>query len=81
MIVCSFWKLVQLFNQLRTSPQTGVREKVHICENQRLRLVQFHDNFIEKGWCTKGHIGFVLKGQIHINFDGYIKKYQQGDNL
>jgi len=62
-------------------PRKGVEQKIYSNGNQRMRLLRFYDNFIEKDWCINGHIGFVLKGEMKINFNGIIKSYRQGDGL
>lgn len=59
----------------------GVEQKIYSNGNRKIRLVRFYDNFMEKEWCTNGHIGFVLRGEMKINFDGTIKSYKQGDGL
>jgi hypothetical protein len=63
------------------SPSVGVKQKIHKSGTKILRLLQFDDNFTEQEWCIKGHIGFVLRGEMKIDFDGTIKSYQKGDGL
>ena len=41
------------------------------------RLLRFSDDFIEEEWCLKNHIGFVLNGEMKINFNGEIKSYRK----
>lgn len=62
-------------------PKTGVQQKIYSDGKRRLRLLQFHDTFIEEDWCQKGHVGYVLSGEMTIDFNGTLKHYQQGDGL
>lgn len=63
------------------NPQPGVLQKVIEHQNQRLRLLRFQDNFVEEHWCSKGHVGFVLDGEMCINFNGVMTNYKKGDGL
>jgi quercetin dioxygenase-like cupin family protein len=44
-------------------------------------LAEFSREFVEADWCTKGHIGYVLEGQIEIDFDGEAIVFGPGDGL
>jgi quercetin dioxygenase-like cupin family protein len=44
-----------------------------------MRLVSFRDDFLEREWCVKEHAGYVLKGEMKINFNGEVKCYKKGD--
>lgn len=59
----------------------GVRFKAYQEDNRRLRLVEFSKEFVEPDWCRKGHIGFVLDGEMEINFDGETVHFCPGDGL
>ena len=63
------------------SPGFGVRFKVFQQDGRKLRLVEFSKEFVELDWCTYGHIGFVLEGQIEIDFDGKVITFGPGDGL
>ena len=52
------------------SPLPGAKFKAFEKDNRKLRLVEFTKDFIEPDWCVKGHIGYVLDGEMEINFDG-----------
>lgn len=43
--------------------------------------MKFLDNFVEEEWCVSGHIGYVLDGEMTIDFNGTIKNYKKGDGL
>ena len=64
-----------------TSPAVGVREKRYENAGQIIRLVEFSDGFIEKDWCIKGHIGYVLEGSLTVDFNGKLVRYQKGDGI
>ena len=63
------------------SPMVGARFKAYDQEGKRLRLVEFTNEFVEPEWCTNGHIGYVLEGEMEINFDGDVVHFGQGDGL
>jgi len=57
----------------------GVRYKAYIRGNQKIRLLEFSEGFEEKGWCTKGHAGYVLDGEFSCDFNGRNEQYKKGD--
>jgi quercetin dioxygenase-like cupin family protein len=59
----------------------GVKCKAYKQGRRWLRLVEFTKEFVEPNWCTKGHIGYVLEGQMEINFDGKKVVFGPGDGL
>lgn len=62
-------------------PAAGVRFKAYKQDGKKLRLVEFDRGFIEPDWCTNGHVGYVLEGQIEISFDGETIVFGPGDGL
>ena len=56
----------------------GARFKVFGDGPRQMRLIEFTREFVEAHWCEKGQIGFVLRGQVEIDFDGQIVRYGQG---
>lgn len=63
------------------APAAGVRSKAHEHSGRKLRLAEFTTDFVERQWCTKGHIGYVLRGQMEIDFDGRVITFGQGDGI
>ena len=63
------------------TPKTGVQQKVYASGHQNIRLLRFYDYFVEDDWCLKGHMGYVLDGEMTIDFNGVIKTYKKGDGL
>lgn len=59
----------------------GARFKVFSDGKKQMRLLEFTSDFVEPQWCEKGHIGFVLNGELEINFDGKIVHYIQGSGI
>ena len=62
-----------------TNAGTGVRYKAFIHENQRLRLVEFSEDFVEPDWCIHGHAGIVLDGNFALNYNGSHERYGKDD--
>jgi glyoxylate utilization-related uncharacterized protein len=63
------------------NPAVGVRFKAYQQGGKKLRLAEFGREFIEPDWCTKGHIGYVLEGQMDIDFDGKVVAFGPGDGI
>lgn len=63
------------------SPAVGAKVKAYERNGRKLRLVEFTREFAEPVWCTKGHIGYILEGQLEINFDGKIVVFGPGNGL
>jgi hypothetical protein len=59
----------------------GARFKVFSDGKKQMRLLEFTSEFVEPHWCEKGHIGFVLSGEMEIDFDGIIVNYIQGSGI
>jgi quercetin dioxygenase-like cupin family protein len=71
-----------LFDQIEWhSPQPGVRFKVACDGPKQVRLVEFTPEFVEKEWCEKGHAGFVLSGELEIDFSGHVVRFSEGAAL
>lgn len=68
-------------SMLWETPAGGVRFKSYEQGGRKLRLVEFAKEFVEPDWCTKGHIGYVLEGQMEIDFDGKIIVFGPGDGI
>lgn len=56
----------------------GARFKVFRSGNKQIRLLEFTSEFIEPDWCEKGHVGFVVQGELEIDFRGTVLRYPQG---
>ena len=49
-----------------------VRQKIYSDGSRQLRLVEFDTSDGAEQWCEAGHIGYVLKGDLSISFDGEV---------
>jgi len=63
------------------APAVGVKSKTHEQSGRKLRLAEFTREFVERHWCTKGHIGYVLEGRMEIDFDDGVIALAEGDGL
>lgn len=59
----------------------GVRVKVFRDGQKQMRLAEFSSEFVEQQWCEKGHIGFVLRGELEIDFLGKLVRYPEGSGI
>ena len=62
-----------------TQAGAGARYKAFIHGNQRLRLVEFCEGFVEPDWCRQGHAAIVIEGCFAIDYNGCIEQYHKGD--
>ena len=63
------------------TPANGIRFKAFEQNGRKLRLVEFFKEFIEPEWCIKGHIGYILEGQLEIDFNGNKEIFEPGDGV
>jgi quercetin dioxygenase-like cupin family protein len=58
----------------------GVRHKFVDQNNLRLRLVEYSSG-MPPHWCEKGHYGYVIEGQMEIEYESGSVKYEPGDGI
>ena len=58
-----------------------VRQKLYCEGAKQLRLVEFDTSDGAEGWCEAGHVGYVLKGALSIDFNGEVVSFTAGDGL
>ena len=63
------------------APSQDMKFKSFVRDNQRIRLVEFHEGFEEEDWCTNGHAGYVIDGNFSIDFNGNIERFKSGDTF
>ena len=63
------------------STAVGVKFKAFERNARNLRMAEFTKDFFEEDWCTKGHIGYILEGQMEIDFDGKKEVFGPGDGV
>lgn len=73
--------LIDFQNMRWESHAPGIKFKSFIRGAQKIRLAEFTEEFTEKDWCIKGHIGYVLEGRISIDFGGELIRYGAGDGI
>jgi hypothetical protein len=59
----------------------GSRFKVFRSGSKQLRLLEFTSEFFEPDWCEKGHVGFVIQGELEIDFHGQLVRYPEGSGI
>lgn len=59
----------------------GARHKIVERGGKRIRLVEFADTFVEHDWCPKGHVGYILQGELEIAFEGRTERYRPGEGF
>src|SRR4051794_12098056 len=62
------------------TPAPGIRQKIHRVGTRALRLVEYSETMAAH-WCTGGHIGQIIEGEIEIEFQNGIEKFRTGDAL
>jgi quercetin dioxygenase-like cupin family protein len=63
------------------SPLPGARFKARREGGKQLRFVEFSQELVEPDWCRKAHVGYVLEGQLEIDFSGRVVVFNPGDGL
>ena len=64
-----------------TSVMAGVREKAIKKDGKQIRLAEFTKDFVEPAWCKKSHVGYILEGQLEVDFNGRVVVFKAGDAL
>ena len=59
----------------------GMRVKCAARNGRQLRLVEIGPDFGEADWCEVGHAGYVLEGELEIQFEGAMERLSAGDGL
>ncbi len=72
-------RLVDFENIEWTSSAKGLKYKAYVIGNQKIRLVEFSEGFVEENWCTKGHTGYVLDGEYSLDLNGKLLRLKKGD--
>ncbi|MCA9215597.1 MAG: hypothetical protein KDB27_21175 [Planctomycetales bacterium] len=74
-------QLIQFAKMAWENIATGAREKRIESPGFTLRLVEFSPGFIEHTWCQKAHLGYIISGNLAIQFRDGTVLYQQGDGI
>ncbi|MHB9098286.1 MAG: cupin domain-containing protein [Syntrophales bacterium] len=62
------------------SPIEGVRHKSAEQNNLRMRLVEYSRE-MPLHWCEKGHYGYLIEGQMEIEYGHAKIIYDRGDGI
>lgn len=62
-------------------PAEGVRCQTVLRGGHQLRIVEFTPGFRETEWCNKAHLGYILTGQMEIEFSDSVEVFTAGDAL
>ncbi len=62
------------------SPLEGVRHKYIDQGDLRLRLVEYSTE-VPPHWCEKGHYGYLIEGQMEIEYENEKIIYNPGDGI
>ncbi len=65
----------------RQSPMPGARFKAHSTDGKQVRILAITPEFVEPHWCTRGHSGMVLEGELEIDYQGHVARYRAGDGI
>lgn len=62
------------------SPLVGVRDKHIDQDNCRMRLVEYSKE-MPPHWCEKGHYGYLIEGEMEIEYEKSKMIYKSGDGI
>jgi len=62
------------------SPMEGVRQKAFTEGGKRLRLVEY-TRAMPAHWCERGHFGYILEGELEIEFEDATYVFKSGDGV
>lgn len=69
------------FNEMDwESPMEGVKCKSYINGDKQVRLIQY-TKAMPQHWCDKGHFGYILEGEIEIEYPHEKHTYKSGDGV
>jgi hypothetical protein len=59
----------------------GARHKMVERDGKRMRLLELTDSFIENDWCLKGHVGYLIEGELEFTFESWTARLKPGDGF
>ncbi len=59
----------------------GVRFKSRTEGGNTMRLVEFSNGVVEHDWCLRGHMGYILDGDMEVDFGDSVSHFRKGDGL
>jgi hypothetical protein len=59
----------------------GARQKLAESGGKRVRLLELTQAFVDEEWCTRGHVGYVLEGQLELAFEDRVEQFAKGSGF
>lgn len=59
----------------------GALQKEVIIGENKMRILELDDSFVEQHWCEKGHLGYVIEGALSMVIDGEVVTFSAGDGM
>lgn len=61
--------------------ESGARSKIAMLESGQMRLLEFGRDLEHPQWCESGHVGYVLEGELEIEFADGTWTLKAGDGV
>ena len=61
--------------------ESGIKSKSSEQNRKKIRLLELHKGLKHPEWCVTGHIGYIIEGELEIEFNGRIVNISKGDAL
>lgn len=74
-------KLDQFDGQSWQQISEHAQQKIIDNGEKRVRLLKLAPGFQEQDWCHRGHTGYIIDGQLTLEFENDQVTYQPGDVL
>ena len=62
------------------TPIQGVKSKTYKYANKQIRLIEYTKDMLLH-WCQKGHYGYIIEGELEIEFTNEKIKFKKGDGV
>jgi glyoxylate utilization-related uncharacterized protein len=59
----------------------GLRSKSFKKDGKRAHLLEHSQKAQEEDWCQKSHVGYVVEGELKIDFSGKTETFRTGDGI
>ncbi|HED36833.1 MAG TPA: cupin domain-containing protein [Ignavibacteria bacterium] len=69
------------FNSINwETPIKGVKSKTYNYGDKQIRLIEYSKD-MPPHWCEKGHYGYIIEGELVIEFSNEKIIYKKGDGI
>ncbi|MCH8325879.1 MAG: cupin domain-containing protein [Bacteroidetes bacterium] len=62
------------------TPIQGVKSKTYNYASKQIRLIEYTKD-MPQHWCEKGHYGYIIEGELEIEFANEKIIYKKGDGV